>query len=112
MAQLPDVNDSSFPEDVLASAVPVLVDFAAVWCAPCRTIAPHLTALAAQYAGRVKVVQCDADENQATAARYDVRALPTLLLFSRGQVVGQIVGAVPRARIESLIERALTSVAA
>src|SRR4051812_24048383 len=111
MSQLLDVNDSSFSPDVLASPVPVLVDFAAVWCAPCRAIAPHLAAVAEKYAGRLKVVRCDADENTGTAARYGVRGLPTLLLFSGGQVAGQIVGAVPRSRIESLVERAVAPVA-
>jgi thioredoxin 1 len=112
MSHLEDVNDSSFAQDVLASPVPVLVDFAAVWCAPCRTIAPHLAALADKYQGRVKIVHCDADENTETAARYGVRALPTVLAFSGGEVTGQLVGAVPRARIESLIDRALAAIAA
>jgi thioredoxin 1 len=89
--------------------VPVLVDFTAVWCPPCKAIAPHVEALARRFAGRLRVGTCDSDSNPELAARFDVRALPTLLLFQGGDVVGQIVGAVPRARIEAMVERVLTA---
>jgi thioredoxin 1 len=102
-----EIDESNFAQAVLASPVPVLVDFTAVWCAPCRAIAPHLEAIASTYQGRLRVGTSDTDGNPELAARYDVRGLPTLLLFSGGKVVGQIVGAVPRARIESLIAGAL-----
>jgi thioredoxin 1 len=81
------------------------VDFTAAWCAPCRVIVPHLEAVAARYEGRLRVAKCDADENPALAARYEVRGLPTLLLFKGGEVVGQLVGAVPRPRIEALVDK-------
>ena len=87
--------------------LPLLIDFTAAWCAPCRTIAPHVAAIARDYAGRLTVGTCDVDANAALAARWDVRAMPTLTLFKAGQVVGQIVGAVPRAKIEALIGRAV-----
>src|SRR5213595_397398 len=106
-SKLIEINDHNFAESVLASPVPVLVDFTAVWCAPCRTLAPHVAAVAEKYAGRLRVGSCDSDGNPELSARLDVRSLPTLLLFKDGQVVGQIVGAVPRARIEALVERAL-----
>jgi thioredoxin 1 len=106
MSNVIEVNDHNV-EATLASSVPVLIDFTAVWCPPCRAIAPHVEAIAAKYGDRLQVAKCDSDSNPALSARYDVRSLPTLLLFKDGQVVGQIVGAVPRARIEALVERAL-----
>jgi thioredoxin 1 len=106
MSNVMEVNDHN-AEATLASEVPVLIDFTAVWCPPCRIIAPHIDAVAAKYGDRLRVAKCDSDSNPALSARYDVRSLPTLLLFKGGQVVGQIVGAVPRARIEALIDRAL-----
>jgi thioredoxin 1 len=104
-----EINDHNFSSTVLTSPVPVLVDFTAVWCPPCRAIAPHVEAMAGKYADRLRVGKCDADANQELTARYDVRSLPTLLVFKDGAVVGQLVGAVPRARIESLVERALAA---
>jgi thioredoxin 1 len=102
-----EINDSNFAESVLASPVPVLVDFTAVWCAPCRTLAPHVAAVAEKYAGQLRVGKCDSDGNPELSVSYDVRSLPTLLLFDRGEVVGQLVGSVPRARIEALVDKAL-----
>lgn len=102
-----EITDRHFESDVAQSPLPVLVDFNAVWCAPCRVISPHVDAIAAEYAGRVRVGKCDADANQELAARFDVRSLPTLLMFKNGEVVGQIVGAVPRARIEALVQKSL-----
>jgi thioredoxin 1 len=102
-----EVTDSNFDSDIIKSSVPVLVDFWAVWCAPCRAIAPHVEALAAQYEGKIKVGKCDIDANPQVPTRYDVRSIPTLLMFKDGQVVGQVVGAVPRAKVEDLIKKAL-----
>jgi thioredoxin 1 len=102
-----EVTDSNFESDIIKSSVPVLVDFWAVWCAPCRAIAPHVEALAAQYEGKIKVGKCDIDANPQVPTRYDVRSIPTLLMFKDGQVVGQVVGAVPRAKVEDLIKKAL-----
>jgi len=104
-----DITEPDFADTVLASPVPVLVDFTAVWCAPCRTIAPHVEAIARKYAGRIRVGKCDVDGEQALAARFDVRSMPTLMMWRDGKVVGQIVGAVPRAKIEALVEAALAA---
>jgi thioredoxin 1 len=98
-----EINDHNFADLVAASPVPVLVDFTAVWCPPCRTIAVHVEAVARDHAGQLRVGTVDVDANPDLAARFDVRGLPTLLLFVGGQVVGQITGAVPRARIEALL---------
>jgi thioredoxin 1 len=102
-----EVTDTNFESDIIKSSVPVLVDFWAVWCAPCRAIAPHVEALATQYEGKIKVGKCDIDANPQVPTRYDVRSIPTLLMFKDGQVVGQVVGAVPRAKLEDLIKKAL-----
>jgi thioredoxin 1 len=110
-ANLLEIREDNFAETVTTSPLPVLVDFTAVWCPPCRAIAPHVEAIAQAYAGRLRVGKCDTDTNPELAARFDVRGLPTLLLFRGDQVIGQIVGAVPRARIESLVEAALARAA-
>jgi thioredoxin 1 len=102
-----EVTDANFQSEVLGSKTPVLVDFWAGWCAPCRAIAPHVEALAKDYDGKVRVGKCDIDSNPAFPSQYDIRSIPTLLVFKEGKVVGQVVGAVPRARIEDLIKKAL-----
>ena len=107
-----EITDTNFDALAAKAPLPVLIDFTAAWCAPCRTIAPHVAAIARDYAGRLTVGTCDVDSNAALAARLDVRAMPTLMLFKSGQVVGQIVGAVPRAKIEALIARAVTPASA
>jgi thioredoxin 1 len=111
-SQVIEITAHNFDAAVLASPVPVLVDFTAAWCAPCRAIAPHVDALADTYAGRLRVGKCDVDDNPSVAARFDVRSMPTLLLFKDGKPIGQIVGAVPRARIEALLARGLEDVTA
>lgn len=105
--ELLEITDANFDETALRSPTPVLVDFTAAWCAPCRTIAPHVEAVARAYAGRLKVGTCDVDANHALAVRLDVRSMPTLMMFREGRMVAQLVGAVPRAKIEALVERAL-----
>jgi thioredoxin 1 len=108
-SELLEITDTNFDTLALKAPLPVLIDFTAAWCAPCRAIAPHIAAIARHYAGRLTVATCDTESNAALAARLDVRSMPTLLLFKAGQVVGQIVGAVPRAKIEALVGRALAA---
>ena len=102
-----EVTDTNFKTEILGSKLPVLVDFWAVWCAPCRAIAPHVEALAKDYDGKVRVGKCDIDSNNEIATQYDIRSIPTLLVFKEGKVVGQVVGAVPKTKIEDLIKKAL-----
>ncbi len=96
-------TDATFDQEVLNSGVPVLVDFWAEWCGPCRLIAPTIDALAAEYAGRLKVGKVNVDENGSTAMRYQIRSIPTLLLFKGGKVVDQRVGALGKADLERFI---------
>ena len=107
MAELRDVTDASFDADVLGSPLPVLVDFWGDHCAACRQISPTLHDLAAEYDGRVRIVKLHAAENPATSARYSVRSMPTVLAFTGGQVVGQLVGARPKSAFVELIDRVL-----
>jgi thioredoxin 1 len=102
-----EITDDNFAQELLGSPLPILVDFWAAWCAPCRAIAPHVDAIARAYEGQIRVGKCDSDANPELAARFDVRSIPTLLMLDGGRVVGQIVGAVPRARMEQLVQRAL-----
>ncbi|MFY1827057.1 thioredoxin [Myxococcus fulvus] len=102
-----NVGDNDFQKQVLDSEQPVLVDFWATWCAPCRAIAPSIDALAEQYKGQVKFTKLNIDDNQGTPQNYGIRSIPTLLVFKGGQVVEQIVGAVPKARIEEALKKAL-----
>ncbi|WP_020677224.1 thioredoxin [Geopsychrobacter electrodiphilus] len=102
-----EFTDNNFEAEVLKSSQPVLVDFWATWCAPCKAIAPVVDELAGVYDGRVKIGKVNVDENQATPGQYGVRGIPTLILFKDGQVVDQLVGAVPRSQLEALLEKAL-----
>jgi len=107
MAEIGDVTDASFESEILGSEIPVLVDFWGDHCPACRQISPILKELAGDYRGRLKVVKIHAAENAATSARYGVRAMPTVLLFHRGQVKGQLVGARPKSAFVDLALQAL-----
>lgn len=103
------VTDASFESDVVKSSEPVLVDFWAEWCGPCKAIAPMLDELAAQYEGRLKIVKVNVDENQKTPYQLGVRGIPTLVLVKDGNVVGQKVGAPRKADLTALIESKLSA---
>jgi thioredoxin 1 len=101
------ITDQNFEQEVLKAGVPVVLDFSANWCGPCKAIAPILEKVAESYSGKVKVCTLDVDESQATAQKYRIFSIPTLLLFKDGNVVGQSVGLVPMEKIEELIGKAL-----
>jgi len=101
------LSDADFDREVLQSDLPVLVDFWATWCSPCKAIAPLLDAVADEYAGKIKVGKVNVDENPATPGKYGVRGIPTLILFKGGAVVDQVVGAIPKSQLEALIAKAL-----
>lgn len=104
MEEAMDVTDDTFDVEVLQSPVPVMVDFWATWCGPCRMVSPIVEELAKEYAGRLRVRKVDVDRQQGSAAKYDVRSIPTLLFFKAGRVVDQIVGAVPKKTIVEKIQ--------
>jgi thioredoxin 1 len=106
-ADVTNISDGDFKQQVLDSQQPVLVDFWATWCAPCRAIAPAIEDLASKYQGQVKFTKLNIDDNQDTPQQYGIRSIPTLLIFKGGQVVEQIVGAVPKTRIEAALQKAL-----
>ena len=100
-------TDANFDQEVIQSDIPVLVDFWATWCAPCKAIAPLVDTVADEYAGKIKVGKVNVDENQATPGKFGVRGIPTLILFKGGAVVDQIVGAVPKSQLDALLAKAL-----
>ena len=102
-----DVSDATFESVVLGSDTPVLIDFWATWCAPCKAIAPTLEELAKDYDGKVKIVKMNVDDNPSTPGKYGVRGIPTLILFKGGEIVDQLVGAIPKAQIKELVEKGL-----
>jgi len=102
-----EITDSTFEQEVLQSEVPVLVDFWAPWCGPCRAIAPVVDELANEYAEKLKVAKCNVDDNPKTPSRYGIRAIPTLIIFKGGNVSEQITGAVATSQIAAAVEKAM-----
>ncbi|MFP4194331.1 MAG: thioredoxin [Desulfobacterales bacterium] len=102
-----EISDNTFDEEVLKADTPVLVDFWAPWCGPCKAIAPLLEEIGKEYGDRLKIVKCNVDDNPATPSNYGIRAIPTLILFKDGQKIEQIVGMVQKAKIEDAINKSL-----
>lgn len=101
------LTDSNFKTEVLDSKEPVLIDFWAVWCGPCRVIAPAVEEVAREFKGKAKVGKLNVDENQEVAGRYGIRSIPTLLVFKNGKVVDQVIGAVPKSKLVDALNRAV-----
>jgi len=101
------VSDSSFEGDILKSETPVLVDFWAPWCGPCRSVAPIIDELANQYVGKLKVAKVNVDESSAVAMRYQITSIPTFILFKGGEVADRVLGALPRSEFVKFIDRNL-----
>jgi thioredoxin 1 len=107
MANLLEITENNFETEVLKSNIPVLIDFWAVWCAPCKLVAPIVEDLAKEYAGKLKVAKCDVDSNQSIAIKYGIRSIPTILVFKNGEVAQQIIGALPKHQIKAKVDEAL-----
>src|SRR5262245_10871324 len=101
------LTDANFDSEILSSQEPAMVDFTATWCSPCRQLAPIVEQLAVAYTGKLKVGKLDIDESQATAQRYRIRGVPTLLFFRGGQIVDTVVGFTPKAKLEDRIQKLL-----
>lgn len=108
-AEVTEVTKSTFSQEVLESKTPVLVDFWAPWCGPCRMVAPVVEEIAVQYEGKVKVVKVNTDENNDVASKYGIRSIPTLMIFKDGKNVDMVVGAVPKATLAGTLEKHLSS---
>ena len=106
-ADVATFTDENFQSEVLGSKEPVLVDFWAAWCGPCRNLAPLVDQLAAEYKGKLKVGKLDVDAHQNVPQKYNVLSIPTLLLFKNGQVADQLVGSVPKATLDAMVKRAI-----
>jgi thioredoxin 1 len=102
-----EISDSNFRQQVLESSVPVLVDFWAAWCGPCRALAPTVEAVANERVGKVKICKIDIDHNPNIAGQFAIRSIPTLLLFSGGKNVGQLIGNVPKSTIDDMLNKAV-----
>ncbi len=108
MANTVEITDSTFQDEVVNSDTPVVVDFWAEWCGPCKMIAPIVEELAGEYEGKVKFAKMDVDSNPQTPMQFGIRGIPTLLIFNGGQAVGQVVGAVPKSMLKKRVDEAIT----
>ncbi|OPX99228.1 MAG: Thioredoxin-1 [Syntrophorhabdus sp. PtaB.Bin006] len=105
MSSAVSVTDSDFTKEVIESTIPVVVDFWATWCGPCQAMGPVVDAVAGEYAGKIKVLKMNVDENPSTPMKYGVRGIPTLILFNKGEVVDRLIGAQPKANVENLLKK-------
>ncbi len=102
------LTDENFEQEVVQSDGPVVIDFWAPWCAPCKAIAPIMDALSEEYAGKVKFAKLNVDDNNASAVKFEIRSIPTIMIFRNGQILDQIVGAVPKESVKKLIDKHLS----
>lgn len=107
MSNLLEITDDNFDQQVIKSDIPVLIDFWAVWCGPCKMVAPIVEGIAKDYAGKIKVGKCDVDSNRQSATRHGIRSIPTILLFKSGDVVETMIGAMPKAQMIEKISKHL-----
>lgn len=107
MSKPVNITDDTFEQEVLQADKPVIVDFWATWCGPCKMIAPILEEVASEYAEKVKVVKLDVDANNKTAGKYNIMSIPSLLFFKGGEIVDQVVGAIPKAQLTARLEKVL-----
>ncbi len=105
MSNAKAVSDVEFAKEVIESDIPVVVDFWATWCGPCQVMGPVVDAVAGEYAGKIKVLKLNVDENPVTPSKYGVRGIPTLILFNKGEVVDRIIGAQPRNAVDTLLKK-------
>ncbi len=107
MANVKQVTSETFEEEVIKSSLPVLVDFNATWCGPCKMLAPTIEKMVGEYEGKAKIVALDIDENGDVAAKYGVMSIPTLIVFKGGEAINRSVGLIPEAKVKALIDEAL-----